>query len=306
MQDLTMRETLGDLVDEMQEKYQHVYFDSPETVIYVTDYNKIARIFDNPELQLADDEYAVVADHQESVDSVRNPALAAGTKITINGKTLKPKYSECQIGAGEMSPQSNINTGLFVVPDSLKLSDDAYEEWTMYAKYADDIDKAAVEEQIIDYSRYGIFAEDSYFYTETRQAMINNNIGLSALVTFIGLYLGMIFLISSAAVLALKELSESSDNRQKFSMLRKIGASEKMLNRALFWQIAIFFGFPLLVAIIHSVFGMMFCSYILVTFGNMDLLRSILLTAVLIVVVYGGYFLITYLCSKNIIRERRA
>lgn len=306
MQDLTMRETLGDLVDEMQEKYQHVYFDSPETVIYVTDYNKIARIFDNPELQLADDEYAVVADHQESVDSVRNPALAAGTKITINGKTLKPKYNECQIGAGEMSPQSNINTGLFVVPDSLKLSDDAYEEWTMYARYADDIDKAAVEEQIIDYSRYGIFAEDSYFYTETRQAMINNNIGLSALVTFIGLYLGMIFLISSAAVLALKELSESSDNRQKFSMSRKIGASEKMLNRALFWQIAIFFGFPLLVAIIHSVFGIMFCSYILVTFGNMDLLRSILLTAVLIVVIYGGYFLITYLCSKNIIRERRA
>ena len=115
----------------------------------------------------------------------------------------------------------------------------------------------------------------------------------------------MIFLISSAAILALKELSESSDNRQKFSILRKIGASESMLNRALFWQIAIFFGFPLLIAIIHSIFGMMFCSYILEVFGNMNLLGSILLTAALIVLIYGGYFLITYFCSKNIIREHR-
>ena len=40
-----------------------------------------------------------------------------------------------------------------------------------------------------------------------------NSIGLGAMVTFIGLYLGIIFLISCAAILALKELSESSDRR---------------------------------------------------------------------------------------------
>lgn len=306
LQDLTMAQTVGSLASQITAQFPYVDLDGAETVIRVSDYNKIAKIFGNPELSLTGDEYAVVADYQQAIDQVRNPALAAGTKITINGKTLKPKYSQCQIGAAEMSPQSNINTGLFVVPDSLKLGDDAIERWTMYGKYADGIDKAAVEEKIIDYSLHGVFFEDSYLYVETRQASINNNIGLSALATFIGLYLGMIFLISSAAILALKELSESTDNRQKFNMLRKIGASEKMLNRALFWQIGIFFGFPLLIAIVHSVFGIMFCSYILVSFGNMDLLKSILLTAALIVVIYGGYFLITYFCSKNIIRERRA
>ena len=54
------------------------------------------------------------------------------------------------------------------------------------------------------------------------------------MVTFIGLYLGIIFLISCAEILALKELSESSDNIEKFKMLRKIGVDEKMINRALF------------------------------------------------------------------------
>ena len=124
------------------------------------------------------------------------------------------------------------------------------------------------------------------------------------MVTFIGLYLGVIFLISSAAILGLKELSESSDNKQRFRMLRKIGTDEKMINKALFRQIAIFFMLPLILALIHSVFGIMFAMKILEVFGNEQLLPSIIMTAIFIVVIYGGYFLITYYCSKNIIKER--
>ena len=41
------------------------------------------------------------------------------------------------------------------------------------------------------------------------------------MVTFIGLYLGIIFLISSAAILGLKELSESSDNKERFRQAGK-------------------------------------------------------------------------------------
>ena len=40
------------------------------------------------------------------------------------------------------------------------------------------------------------------------------------------------------------------------------------------------------------------------TFGNVQLLNSIIMTGVFIVVIYGGYFIITYLCSQNIIKEK--
>ena len=109
----------------------------------------------------------------------------------------------------------------------------------------------------------------------------------------------------SVAILALKELTESTDNKERYNMLRKLGADEKMINKSLFRQIAIFFMFPLLIAIIHSIFGITFCSYIIETFGNEQLLPSIIMTAIFIVVFYGGYFLITYLSSKNIIKENR-
>ena len=87
-------------------------------------------------------------------------------------------------------------------------------------------------------------------------------------------------------------------------MLRKIGTDEKMLNKALFRQIAIFFMFPLLIAIIHSIFGIMFSVKVLEIFGNDELLPSIVMTSIFLVIIYGGYFLLTYFCSKNIIKER--
>ena len=62
--------------------------------------------------------------------------------------------------------------------------------------------------------------------------------------------------------------------------------------------------FPLILAIIHSIFGIIFCNVILETMGISFNLMSIIFTAILIVIIYGGYFLVTYLCSKNIIKEK--
>ena len=61
---------------------------------------------------------------------------------------------------------------------------------------------------------------------------------------------------------------------------------------------------PLILAIIHSIFGIKFSTHILETFGTEGLLPSIIMTACFIVLIYGGYFLITYFCSKNIIKEK--
>lgn len=131
------------------------------------------------------------------------------------------------------------------------------------------------------------------------------SIGMQAIATFVGFYLGIIFLISSAAILALKQLSESSDNIEKYAALRRLGASNKMLNRALFVQIAIFFIFPLLVGILHSVFGIKFASSIIEVFGSDGLLASIPMTASMLILIYGGYFLLTYFSSKRIISEKQ-
>lgn len=304
--ELSFADTLGETYSKFAAETPNLAYDRHEAIMKVSEYNQIARLFGNPAIELGNNEYAIVANYRPMVD-MRNVALKAGTKITLNGKTLSPKYDQCQDGRYELSNTANDNTGLIIVPDNIKFKKDDTTYFTerLIAKFRPDVDKTVANDTIIKTSELLAADQEHYIYTESRQRILDSSIGLSALVTFVGLYLGLIFLISSAAILALKELSESSDNRDKFNMLRKIGASERMLNRALFSQIAIFFAFPLVIAIVHSIFGMMFCSFIISAFGGRDLFGPILLTGGLLVIIYGGYFLITYLCSKSIIRDQR-
>ena len=138
----------------------------------------------------------------------------------------------------------------------------------------------------------------------TRISLIESSKGLSTIIIFISIYLGIIFLIASSAILALKQLTESSDNKQRYTILRKIGCDEKMINKALFRQIGIFFGVPLVLAIIHSIFGIQFAITIMSGLASKkDLLPSAIATVIIIGIIYGIYFLATYLGSKNIIKE---
>ena len=85
-------------------------------------------------------------------------------------------------------------------------------------------------------------------------------------------------------------------------VLLQIGADQKIINKALFTQIAITFMFPLVVALIHAYFGLKKLNALLISIGSIDLASNILLTTLFMIIVYGGYFLITYISSKNIIK----
>lgn len=61
----------------------------------------------------------------------------------------------------------------------------------------------------------------------TRIQISSSSVSMGAMVIFIGLYIGIVFLISCAAILALKELSQSIDNKGKYQILRNVGVDEK-------------------------------------------------------------------------------
>ena len=235
--------------------------------------------------------------------NIRNEGLKHNTSLTIDGITLTPKYDKC-INVFVYMTSSHINTGIFVVPDKV-LNNMPRESGILIANYNADTEeeKQEIEDMIIA-TENSPYALNTDIEASTKISLYESSVGLGAMITFIGLYLGIVFLIASAAILALKELSESTDNKERFRMLRKIGTDEKMFNQALFRQIGIFFLFPLVLAIIHSIFGIKFCAYLLETFGKEKLIYSIIMTAGIIIFIYGGYFLITYLCSKNIIKDK--
>lgn len=311
----TLADTLGEYVEinlkNLSKKdagMMRSYFEHhTEEVVKISDYNRAAKAYGIPQYSLLEDEYMIIANYDD-IGNTRNEGLKLGTEITIGGKTYRPKYKKCQDGYLHMN-SNHSNSGFLVVPDSADLKD--FEPYTFYylANYKADTKKAY--KKIADMVDSDTFANKlnpdnkswSSIIINSKSHITANSIGLTAMIVFIGLYLGIIFMIASAAILALKELSEAADNKEKYDILRRIGTDEHMLFRSLFTQCALFFGLPLLLACIHSIFGIQTCCFILDTFGRSGLAWSIFVTALIILAVYGVYFLITYLCSRRIIRE---
>lgn len=293
---VTWETTLGNTVADLQNIYSYLNINTKEELMKLSDYNKVAKLYHNKTYTLKDDEYVVIANYQNMIN-YRNKSLKAGGKITINGVNYYPKYKTCQDGFIFIAPQQ-MNTGIFVFNDKV-LKDATVNLNYITGNYNK---KASYLEKEIN-----SFGKNNYqlgIDVMTKQIIYDSSIGISAAVTFIGLYLGIIFLITSAALLALKELSESSDNKERYNILKKLGTDNSLVNKALFKQILIFFLMPLILALIHCIFGIQVCDYILKTFTNTHLLKSIIMTLIILVVIYGGYFLITYFSSKNIIKEK--
>lgn len=280
-------------------------------VVRVSDYNRIARLYGRDELSLNDDEYILMADFKMNVDAY-NKGLKEGKTIDICGKTYKPKYDSC-MELGLFMSNTESNTGTIIVPDSCAF--EAYEEDVVFLEtlFIANYDKDMPKEELETWDSYLSSKEfrdllnqdDSRPYTDiaTQSNLRATAVGLSAVTVFMGMYIGLVFLISAAALLSLKELSSAADNKEKYAVLRKIGVDEKMLNHSLMSQSLIFFGLPLVLAIVHSIFGIQTGMFVLASFSYAGVKDGIILASGMILLIYAIYFMITYYCSKEIIKE---
>ncbi len=305
--DLTWETYLKDVFDGVKAQFPGLAYGTYELIVKESEYNKVAKLYGLEEFNLNDNEYVMLCDFDNMVN-IRNKELQIDGIITLCGKEYIPKYKECKSGYIMMST-SHTNTGIILVPDSCPLTEDMKEQQILIANYNANTDE---EKQEIE----DLFTRDDSYLIQnldkngidlegaTRISIYDGSVGITTIIVFLAIYLGIIFLISSSAILALKQLTESSDNKLRYSVLRKIGADEKMINRSLFIQIGIFFALPIVIAIIHSIFGIQFALSTMSGIADVaDLLSSIIATIVIIGFIYGIYFLATYFESKNIIKE---
>ena len=286
--------SLGKVYEQIKQEYSYIQFDSPVYIMSEADYNKLARLLKIDTVTIQDDEYAIVSNYNTDIyESV----LKSNSTMIIFNHELKP-YKKLINGFVNISGNP-ANLGFFVVSDQI-IEKDHLKYEILSGNYN------SKDQKIIDKLEEKVkkFHTEETLIKDTRNEIEISAAGLTAIITFIGLYLGIIFLISSSAILALKELSDCIDDKKKYKILRQIGAYEKEINKALFMQTFIFFMMPLSIAVIHTIFGLKFCEWILKSLGITSILNGSYMTFIFLILIYGIYFIITYLCSKNIIRER--
>lgn len=290
-----LKETTNEVIKENPS--MKMLLDEEQILMKISDYNNFAKFTGKEIYELQENEYIILT-NQSYVKKILNRALEQKPILEIDGKSYHPKYVCVKEENLRIDPD-NTNDGIIIFPDNALIKSIKVEN-RFFANYNFDSKQEKIELQ----AKIQTLNKSGDFWVITRDEVMDSNIGFGAIVVFIGLYLGIAFLVSSGAILALKELSESSDNKERYNILRKIGTDEKTINNALFKQIGIFFLFPLLLAIIHSIAGINVATYMLESFGKGNLLVPIILTGGFVILFYGGYFLISYYSSKRIIKEK--
>ena len=145
--------------------------------------------------------------------------------------------------------------------------------------------------------------ENSWLRVESRLNLYQEAMGNKILALFLGLYLGFTFLLAAAAVLALQQLSQAADNTGRYTILRRLGAEEGMVARSAVEQVALAFLLPLALALVHSAVGMKAANDLIAQAGRVDAAGSTVVTAAVLAVIYGGYFLATALACRRMALE---
>lgn len=226
-------------------------------------------------------------------------ALRVSDYDALMARQGKPAYngplpSEYIVFGSQLST-GNLGLSCVIIPDEMAEQLEVRRQvWS--ADYADG-NKEETESQLLQLIRP--LNTRLAMRMETRLSIYSDVVGNKILALFLGLYLGFTFLLAAAAVLALQQLSQGADNTGRYAVLRRLGAEEKQMKRSATQQVALAFLLPLVLALVHSVVGMKAANDIIFAVGKVDSTASSAVTAGVILVVYGGYFLATALaCSR--------
>ncbi|MFA0816438.1 MAG: FtsX-like permease family protein [Anaerofustis sp.] len=295
--------TAGAVLDKVKDsmpnelKSTDTLFSAPMMMVTQSDYNKIMEALGGDPIVLDGSTVALFSDYaaqSKTLDDVLQLYLKENHTIELKGDTYNvyPKLL-----TQSLSTSMGSELLMLIVPDAMVTDAAVYSEIVNFNCSTELQNRLEQATNVLD--------DSDTMAINIRSVVTDSYAGSSAIISFIGIYLGIIFLLTSAAVLALQQLSEVADNRQRYDILRKIGVDETMINRAIFKQIAIYFAMPLLLACVHSVVGLYVTNTAIASIGDINVTKNLLMTAVFVLAVYGGYFLATYYGSKSMITKNK-
>ena len=271
----------------------------------LSDYNKIRALDNQNAIELNKDEVLITSNYANTLEAIQN-YVKNNDSIKIENKSYKIKDKKVI--------EENLKTN-FMKDNMITVivNDDICDNMTLVSS---NINVNFVGEG--KEKRESDFTNKIYSYKTTdtdydkigfvlgasRTEIYESNKGMTTVVLFIGIYIGIVFLISSMAVLALQQLSEASDSIDRYKSLKRLGASEKDINKTIFIQTLVYFSLPVILAFIHSVIGIKVANDFVSVYNKPDIMGSSLITAVIFMIVYIIYFYITYSGYKNIVKNK--
>lgn len=274
------------------------YEDYTDNFMKLSDFNSLIQPLGFEKVELHD-EYMVIANMPE-MESVKWDSVV----YESNGKSYK--FNSVQ----SKYPMFNYVYFYVVVPDEAAEGMAVQTNYTVYDTGRAHYDAMSLKKELT-YSEYhgpeyGYSSRCDYTLREYgRQSQNSSN----AVLVIGALFVATIFLFMAMAILALKTLSSLSDDKQRYNILSRLGASEREQSKALFRQTFSFFALPFAVPLFMSIPVSLICQHI-IGMANMDSLVQQIpiiaaVTAAVMAVVYILYYIATYLIAKKAVIKRK-
>lgn len=263
----------------------------------LSDYNAVLEYHGLESIKLYDGEVKLNCKYEGTMDLYKDYLLnndsieINGVKYTINKSIDETIYFLGLVGMNDQ--------GTLIVADSL------IEDLTPYYSILNANLKDQADPIELDNYLLGLIKgkDDPYkYFTKTMMNMLYY--GSVAMLAFICSYIGIVFLMISVAILALQQLTAISDNKYRYKMLNNIGVERRQLLGSLFSQITVYFATPLVVAVVYAVMLLPIMIEKVSQAMKLNISSHVGLTGILLLVIYGGYYCITYYSSKNIVLDQ--
>lgn len=283
-------------------------YDFPIAAISLSDYNTIREMLGYEQLSLGEDEFTTqwqtIATEEE-----RDSFLKEHTSIMTDAGELtlsEHSYYEDAIGETVYNSYTNI---LYVLPDSiceklLPVIKNRYittEENISYEN-AKELEKLFTEEYP-EQTESGVMYGIRFSTLQTNSTIASNFILQAAM-----LYGAVVLMVICLTMLSLQQLLDAGQYKYRFSVLRKLGVEEKHIGKLILKQLRVWFGLPIIVAILVSAvvityFIQIISAEISAYIGFGTLMLQIGITMGILIILLICYFISTWILFRRSINK---
>ncbi len=292
----------------------HLYtFDEKIDGLALSDYNILRKILGYPEIALANEQYLVHSDTWTHHAPIQD-AISAHPELLINDRVLTPAKPFLRTEPMENYTLTGTGGYVLVLPDQIAGTLSA-DKCRMVLSLHDD-KHPELRSEIRRFVNSGAWTpillpgtsmpEHTAISVAVKAWGIQNSLTGFTTLSFCGLYLSLIFVILSCAVLAFQQLFAIDINRRNYQLLHHMGVEQKQQTRLLNREISTVFlipmGIPLLLLLLavlgtQQIFGATLAQPGLVwQYG--------FVTVLVFAMIYGTYYLaVKFLFHRTILNH---
>lgn len=302
--------------------FEDRFDDEWDTVLSLKDYNRLREMLGYETVSLKEDE--VIVQCMKSAEKHFVDYRKENQKIEIMGKEMTIKEIR-----GEHLAQLGFNGYMYciVVPEELleeiekadfKIEKTFYDDSYKLVAQTEETTTEAFYNGLSEYLAYDELEQTAIVDGEEQNYTVNVVLGnvrtkgnrtaqvksFYTMISFLAFYVALIFVMATATILAIQQLSDSEKYKYRYELLKKLGMEERVIRQTILKQLLFYFCLPMFIPVLISIPAVLIVGQIFTVAVTVEeIWKNMAVVIGIFGLVYGIYFVATDVQFERNINE---